>query len=176
MSESLEGMTPEAIAGLALLAKGLTSNPGTRERFLKMAKEAHPNMSIPEVDIPFRIDNAIADERGKREALENKIRENEVREEVRRKRDALKASKKLTDEDVVEVEKLMLEKGINNHETATEYMLAQRQSAKPTPFNGFGSQQVPKPDTKDFGGNIAQWARNEAAQTINDIRTGRIAV
>jgi len=174
---SLEGLSQEAIVGLAQIAKGLSDNPETRTGFLSLAKKADPSMSIPELDIANQITSAVAEERAKREALEAKIIERDARENVMNRRDALKKSKGLSDADVAEVEKIMVEKGISNHDTAAEFMVAQRQSAKPTPYQaGFGSHQKPQVDTKPYGGNIAQWARNEAANTISDIQSGRIKV
>lgn len=177
MDTSLEGLSQEAIIELAQIAKGLTDNPETRSSFLGLVKKTDPSMSIPELDIPERMYTVLAEERSKREALENKIMERDARDNVMNRREAIKKSKGLSDEDVAEVEKIMVEKGISNHDTAAEFMVAQRQSAKPTPFQaGYGSHQQPQIDTKPYGGNIAQWARNEAAATISDIKSGRIKV
>jgi len=177
MDVSLEGMTPEAISGLAMLAKGLSTNTETRRDFLALTKKANPALSIPEVDIPASVRADIDAEAKKREALEAKIAEAEARENVRARREELMKSKNLTDADMAEVEKLMVDKHIPSHETAAEFMLAQRQSAKPTPsVTGFGSHQVPNMDLKTFGGNMKQWGRAEAAKTLDDIRAGRIAV
>jgi hypothetical protein len=177
MDTSLEGLSQEAIVGLAQIAKGLSDNPDTRKSFLGLVKAADPSASIPELDISNQITSAVAEERSKREALENKIMERDARDNVINRREAIKKSKGLSDEDVAEVEKIMVEKGISNHDTAAEFMVAQRQSAKPTPFQaGYGSHQAPQVDTKPYGGNIAQWSRNEAANTIADIRAGRIKI
>lgn len=179
MSEvSLEGMSPEAIHGLAILAKGLSQNEKTRGEFLRLTKAANPSLSIPEVDIPASMNVAMEAEREERRKLEAKIAEQEARENVRARRDSLMKTKGLTDADMAEVEKLMVDKQIPSHETAAEFLLAQRQSAKPTPMTigNFGSHQAPSMDLKQFGGNISQWARNEAVSTLNDIRSGRIAV
>jgi hypothetical protein len=177
MGTSLEGLSQEAIIELAQVAKGLSDNSETRASFLGLVKKADPSMNIPELDIPVQMHAALQEERTKREALENKIMERDARDNVMNRREALKKSKGLSDEDVAEVEKIMVEKGISNHDTAAEFMVAQRQSAKPTPFQaGYGSHQAPQVDTKPYGGNMAQWARNEAASTISDIRNGRIKV
>jgi hypothetical protein len=179
MSEevSLEGMSPEAISGLALLAKGLSNNPETRNEFLKLTKKANPSMSIPEVDIPLSMDGLLAAERTEREKLEKELLKDRVERDVEKRRNNLKVLKGLSDADIAEVEKLMVDKNIASHETAADFYNMQKKSATPTPgFAGFGSQQVPKPETKDFGGNIANWARNEAAKTIHDIRSGAIKI
>ena len=173
---SLEGMSSESIAGLAMIAKGLSENPGTRNDFLKLTKAANPNLSIPEVDLPMQINHSMNAERAKIESLEREILKDRVERDVERRRSSLMESKGLSKDDVAEVEKLMIEKNIPSHETAADFYNMQRQTAKPTPYSGFGSQQAPKIDTKDFGGNIKQWARNEAAQTIQGIRSGAIKI
>lgn len=174
---SLEGMSPEAISGLALLAKGLTDNPDTRKDFLTLAKKGNPHMSIPEVDIPLHMNTALEAERAERMKLEKQILTDRVERDVEKRRENLKAAKGLSDADIAEVEKLMVDKNIANHETAADFLLMSRKSAQPTPsFTGYGSQQVPKPDLKEFGGNMAQWARDQAAKTIHEIRNGAIKV
>ena len=174
---SLEGMSQEAIIGLAQFAKGLMDSPETRKDTLLLAKRRDPSLNLPEIDIPLQMDDALKAERKKLEDLEKDILKERAERNVMERRAKLKVDHRLSDDDVAEVEKLMMEKGINSHETAAEFMVAQRQSAKPTPFqSGFGSHQKPEVDAKQFGGNIAQWSRNEAANTIADIRAGRIKV
>ena len=173
---SLEGMSQEAISGLAMIAKGLSDNPATRNDFLKLTKTANPHLAIPEVDLPLQINNSISAEREKIAALEKELLKDRVERDVERRRESLMENKGLNKADIAEVEKLMVEKNIASHETAADFYNMQRQSAKPTPFSGHGSHQMPKIEAKDFGGNIAQWARNEAAQTIHGIKTGVIKV
>lgn len=174
---SLEGMSADQINGLALLAKNLSDNPETRNDFLKMTKKANPSMSIPEVDIPLNMEAMLQTERTERGKLEKELLKDRVERDVEKRRASLMADKGLSEKDVGEVEKLMVEKGIASHETAADYYKMQQQSARPTPsFTGHGSHQLPKVDTKDFGGNMAQWSRNEAAKTIHDIRSGAIKV
>jgi len=173
---TLEGMSQESIAGLAMIAKGLSDNPDTRNQFLTLTKKANPHLAIPEVDLPFQINNAISDERKKRELLEQEMLKDRVERNVEKRRMDLKATKNLTDADIDEVEKLMVEKNISSHETAADFYNMQRQVAKPTPFSRMGSYELPKIDTKNFGGDIKQWARNQAAETIHGIRSGAIKV
>jgi hypothetical protein len=174
---SLEGMTPEVIASLAQLAKGLSDNPKTRTKFLELTKEANPDMSIPEIDVPRHFESALQKERDARTALERQILTESVERSVRERRANLKEKHGFKDSDITELETLMVDKGIQSHDTAAEFMMAQRKSATPTPsVTGMGSHQMPEVDTKQFGGNIQQWARSTAMQTINDIRSGAIKV
>lgn len=176
MSISLEGMSPEAISGLAMLAKGLSENPATRNDFLKMTKTANPGVSIPEIDIPNQINSKLEEERKKREELEAKILESEVRQTIRDRREGLMKSKGLTFDQIQEVEKMMTEKGIANHETAADFFLSQQRAATPTPSGGSSAMHaMPKPDLKDFGGNIKQYAVQEARNVIDELRGRRVA-
>ena len=174
---SLEGMSQEAIAGLALLAKGLSNNPDTRNKFLELTKQANPTMSIPEVDIPNSMNSLLTAERAEREKLEKELLKDRVERDVEKRRNNLKVVKGLSDTDIAEVEKLMVEKNIASHDTAADFYNMQRKSATPTPgFAGYGSHSVPKPELKDFGGDMKKWALNEAAKTIHEIRSGAIKV
>lgn len=169
---SLEGMTPEQIADLAALAKGLSDDPKTRPYFLNMMKARNPDLSIPEVDIPLQIDAAISPKLKKLEELEKKDQEREMRDMIRERRQKLMTTKGLKEEQVAEVEKLMVEKGISNHETAADFYLSQQNAATPTP-SSFSHPSMPKPDLKAMGGNINAWARNEATSALSDIIKNR---
>lgn len=169
---SLEGMTPEAIADLAALAKGLSENPRTRQNFLGLMKAADPNLSIPEIDIPSRIGAATKPYIDKLDAMEKKEAEREMRERIKERRQALVKNKGIAESEIPEIEKLMVEKGIQNHNTAAEYYLSQKQSAAPTPST-FSQPSIPRPDLKKMGLNINQWSRNEATNAIADIIKNR---
>jgi len=172
MAVSLEGMTPEAIADLAALAKGLTDNPKTRGMMLQAMKVADPNLSIPELDIPNRISSSVKPYVDKIERLEREGQERSMRDMVRERRENLVKNKGLSASDVAEVEKLMVEKGINNHDTAAEFFISQRNSAPPTP-SSFSQPALPRPDLKTMGLNINQWSRNEATNAIADLIKNR---
>jgi hypothetical protein len=174
MAVSLEGLTPEAIADLAALSKSLSDNPKTRGHFLNLLKHADPSMSIPEVDIPARVAAASQPYREKLAAMEAKQMERDVMDNIRERRQNLMDSKGLSKADVAEVEKLMVERGISNHETAADFLLSQRQAATPTPSTGgFSQPSMPKPDLKGMGVNLNAWARNTATSAVADIIKNR---
>jgi hypothetical protein len=172
MSVSLEGMTPEAIADLAALAKGLSENPKTRGQFLGMMKQADPNLSIPEVDIPARIGASVKPYVDKIAKLEREGQERAMRDMVNERRSKLVKNKGISESEIAEVEKLMVEKGIQNHDTAADFYLSQKQAAAPTP-SSFSQPSIPRPDLKTMGLNINQWSRNEATNAIADIIKNR---
>jgi hypothetical protein len=170
MTVSLEGMTPEAINELALAAKGMLDNPETRLEALGLYKKIRPESSIPEIDLPAQFNTALAEERTKREALENQIREDSVRREIEGQRAAVVA-KGIPADKVVEVEKLMTERGIMNYDTAADFYLSQQRLATPTApdtASRFHSQALPTMDTKPFGGSVKNWAKAEALQAFKD--------
>jgi hypothetical protein len=172
MPVSLEGMTPEAIADLAALAKGLSENPKTRGQFLGMMKQADPNLAIPEIDIPNRLSAAVKPHLEKIEKLEREGQERAMRDMVNERRSNLIKNKGVSEKDIPEIEKLMVEKGIQNHDTAAEFYLSQKNSAAPTP-SAFSQPSIPRPDLKKMGLNINQWSRNEATNAIADIIKNR---
>ena len=176
-NDILAGMDEATIRGLAETAKGLLDNKDTRSGFLQQVKRANPTLSIPEIDIPDSVSAQLAEERSKREALEARIRENDVRADIERKRQAIRG-KGIGESEVAEVEKLMVERGIANHDTAADFFLAQKRMATPTPPSGksYESLTLPKIDATQFGGNMRNWGKNTAADVFRQIRNGEVVV
>jgi len=173
MAISLEGMSEEAIKDLALLAKGLSENPKTRGRFLGIIKESDPTLSIPEIDIPLNIGAAVKPHIDRIAKLEREAGERDIKDNIRSRRDSLVKNKGIKESEIEAVEKLMVEKGISNHDTAADFFLSERKSAAPTPST-FSQPAIPKIDVKAMGGNINAWARGEATNAISDLIKGRV--
>lgn len=171
---SLEGMSPEAVQGLALLAKGLSEDPKTRTRMLQLAKERDPSMSIPEIDLPAQFNTALEEERVARKKIEDEMRDERTRQQIIQRRGDI-AKKGISESEIPEVEKLMTERGIVNHETAADFYLAQKKMAEPTPPPGmpYVPLELPKFDLKK--GNIRNQAKGIAAEILQGFRTGKIA-
>ena len=170
MAVSLEGMTPDQITELAIAAKGMLDNPATRERALRLHKEVRPDVNIPEIDLPHQFNTALAEERSKREALENRMREDDVRRDIEAKRSAM-IQKGIPADKVVDVERLMTERGIMNHDTAADFYLSQQKLATPTApdiASRYHSQQLPVIDSKPFGGSVKNWAKAEAMKAFQE--------
>ena len=160
---SLEDISLEQRDELALLAKQLAENPSTRKDFLRMTKKVKPDLPIPELEM--------------QDYTENKLREKDAREELNRRRQSL-ITKGLArdDADVEEIEKIMLQKNISNHETAAEYFDWMKQAAEPTP-SGYNPSAISKFDLSKYWKNPQMGARDEAAQALKDIRNvGRKAI
>jgi hypothetical protein len=174
-SVSLEGLSSEQIADLAVLAKAQLDSPQTRSYFLRNAKVVNPEVSIPEVDIPFQVQGLMAKSQEQINALQQQLNDERTMRDISQRRETLKSKHSLSDKDIAEVEKLMLEKQIVSHETAAEFYVSQRHSAQPTP-SLFAPNTLPKIDLKGSGmPNMNQWSRNEATNVINELR-GRIRV
>ena len=71
--------------------------------------------------------------------------------------------------DIEEIEKIMLEKGITNHESAAEYWQWMKQAAVPTP-SGYNPSPVAKFDLGKYYKNPTMAARDEAAKALSDLR------
>jgi hypothetical protein len=167
---SLENLSLEAQAELAALAKSLAEDPKTRKQFLQLTKQVRPDVPIPEIEIEERT-NAVLETANKRvESLEAKLRAKDAKEELERRRTNLR-TKQLADSDadIADIEKLMIEKGIANHETAAEYHSWMKQAAAPTP------SQFPQPvmsrfNTQDYMKNPVGAARDAAHAALAEFR------
>jgi hypothetical protein len=167
---SLENYSLEARDELAALSQQLAENPETRREFLKLTKRIKPDLTIPEIDMEERMTSVAASNEARVQELEAKLKQREAMDELERRRmDLRKKNLVADDEDVQAVEKLMLDKGITNHETAAEYHKWMKQSATPTP-TGYNPSPLNAFNLKDYWKNPQTAARNEAFKALNDLR------
>jgi hypothetical protein len=167
---SLEDLTPEARDELALLARQLAENPTTRKDMLRLTKRIKPDLPIPELEIEDYTRSAVDSANDRVAQLEARLREKEAMDELNSRRNKLKSKGLIDrDEDIEEVEKVMLEKGITNHEAAAEYWRWMQQSAAPTP-TGYNPSAINKFDLSKYWRNPIAGARDEAAKALNELR------
>lgn len=171
---SLEDLPIETLAQIAQLNNAMANNPATRTDYLKLIKRISPNTVIPELDAAAPIMTALAEERSKREALEAKIQADEIRRNIQEKRAKTAKEHKLTDDQMVEVEKLMTDNQIPNYDTAAQFYTMQRKAAVPTTHEVFnpGIQMPDENVWKPGIGNKAMLdkiARQQAYGALNEI-------
>lgn len=170
---SLEDISFEQRDELARLMKELADNPKTRKDILRLTKEVRPEMPIPELEIESNTRQAVEKAEQRVIELENKLRERDAREELARRRQALREKNLVSnDQDVDEVEKVMLEKNIANHEAAAEYWNWMKQSAAPTP-SGYNPTAISKFDLSSYWKNPQTAARNEAAKALAELQKSK---
>lgn len=167
---SLENLSVEAQAELAALAKTLAEDPKTRKQFLQLTKQVRPDVPIPEIEIEERTNQVLSEANKRVESLEAKLRQKEAKEALeKRRQDLVKKQLVQSEDEIKEVEKLMVEKGIANHETAAEYHQWMKQMSAPTP------SQFPQPvmsrfNTADFMKNPTGAARDAAHAALAEFR------
>lgn len=167
---SLENLSLEARDELAALAQTLAENPDTRKDFLRMTKKVKPDLPIPELDIEDYTQRAVSRSEDRVQALEAKLREKEAIEDLNNRRQNLMKKGLISNEsEVGDVEKIMLERGITNHETAAEYHQWMKQAAVPT-SSGYNPSAVKQFDLNKYWKNPVSAARNEALNALNDLR------
>jgi len=94
----------------------------TRKEILRLTKKVKPGLVIPELDIEEHTSSAVASANKRVEELEAKMREKEALADLESRRMKLIKNGLIQDEnEIEEVEKIMLDKGITNHEAAAEY-------------------------------------------------------
>lgn len=176
---NLEGLSEDQIATMASLYRSVVTNPETREMALVATKKAHPEMSIPELDVKeaIRAEMKTHNERLEAEVAERIRRDAEQR--VRDERAALR-DKGYSLDQVAAIEKIMMEKHIPSYAQAAEFFDLQNRVAEPTPSSAVESgstfQLPPSPleAMKKGRFGVRDWARNEATQALNDLRAGRV--
>lgn len=167
---SLEDMSFEQRDELALLMRQLAENPATRKDVLRLTKKLKPELPIPELDIEEHTQSAVSSANKRVEDLEAKLRERDAIQDLENRRNKLMKKGLIQNEsDIEEVEKVMLEKGITNHEAAAEYWQWMKQSAAPTP-SGYNPSAVAKFDLGKYYKNPVGAARDEAAKALNELR------
>ena len=167
---SLENLSVDARDELAALAQQLAENPSTRKEFLRMTKKVKPDLPIPELEIEDHTNTAVAAAEARVQSLENRLRERDAVEELQKRRNSLKQKGLAnSDDDIKGIEKIMLERGITNHETAAEYHEWMKQAATPTP-SGYNPQVIQKFDLNKYWKNPITAARNEAVNALQDLR------
>lgn len=160
----------------------LLNDPKTRAKALALVKEKRPNMPIPELDAAAEAKELVAAERAEREKLEAKIREEAITRDIKESRERVKKQYDLTDADVLEVEKIMLDKDapIANWDGAAKVFKASKQQATPTP-SVLTDRTLDMPDKAIWAGGIGnkvmldKIGMKEAVKAANEFRGGKAA-
>jgi hypothetical protein len=102
--------------------------------------------------------------------MKSQKREDDAVADLNKRRMSLIKKGLIRDESEIEqVEKIMLDKGITNHESAAEYWDWMKQSAVPTP-TGYNPSAVAKFDLGKYYKNPVMAARDEASKALNELR------
>jgi hypothetical protein len=148
----------------------LSDNPATRKEVLRLTKKIKPDLVIPELDIEETTTNAVGETRRELEAMRAELAQKRAEEDLERRRNSLiRKGYAASDEDVEEIEKVMLEKKIADHDTAAEYWQWMKQSAAPTP-TGYNPSAINKFDLSKYYKNPVGAARDEAAKALQELR------
>jgi hypothetical protein len=167
---SLENVSLEQRDELALLMKELADNPSTRKEVLRLTQKVRPNLSVPELEIEDYTEKKVSKAIDEVESLKAKLKEKEALDDLRDRREKLMKKGLIQNEsDIEEVEKLMLEKGMTNHETAAEYFQWMKQAAEPTP-TGYNPSPLKGFNLSEYWKNPVTGARTEAAKALQELR------
>ena len=170
---SLEDMSFEQRDQLALLMRELSDNPATRKDVLRLTKQIKPDLVIPELDIENTTKSYVDKLEQRLMERDAKDREQDaVRDLEARRNKLMKKGLVQNEDDIHEVEKVMLEKGITNHESAAEYWQWMKQSATPTP-TGYNPSAVSKFDLGKYYKNPVGAARDEASKALQELRQNK---
>lgn len=154
------------------LETGLYNHPEVGHQ-VKEAVEKAFGFTDPELATTRRYQKETQELRTKIESLESENQLKEIRNRVDGEKSAAQRKFKLSDDDMKEVSKLMVESGIGNYEKAADYYRLSKQAAKPTTDNIVEHSSLTLPGDVELFKNPAQWARKQAYQAINEIERNR---
>ena len=167
---SLESISLEARDELASLMQTLAESPDTREDILRLTKKVKPGLNIPEIDLKDSTNLALQQVRQENEQIRAELKSRDAQAALENRRKNLMKKGLASSEDEVDaIEKLMIEKGIPNHETAAEYHQFMKQAAKPTP-TGYNPSAVRQFDLGKFWKDPRGAAQQEAVKAFADLR------
>ena len=167
---SLEDISSDARDQLAALSQRLSEDPSTRKEFLRLTKRVNPNLPIPELDIEDRAMSMMSQADKRVQQMESKWAERDAIDRLKERRsNLLKNGFVKSEAEINEVERVMLDKGIMNHESAAEYNNWMKQAATPTP-NGYNPNPLKQFNMDAFRKDPVRAAREAAAEAMNEIR------
>lgn len=175
---SLEELTPNEVLGLASLTNQLASDPATRTEFLKMLKKKNPGMVIPEIDAAEAVHGEISKLKEENAKLREEFSNNELRRNIEGKRSDAMKRHRLTDDQMTEVEKLMVEKHLPDYDTAAEFFSMSQRIAPPTSVDTVANPDFTMPALETWKGGIGnktqldKIARSEAYKAWNEVNGG----
>lgn len=172
-------LTDDQIADMADIALMAQGNPKTRKKFLQTVKEANPNMPIPEIDEPARVEGIIAEERKQRENFEAEQRNRWLSQDLERERSDVASQFSLSADDMKAMEKMMTEKTLPaDYKWAAPLYKQQVEQSTPTTNSGMSylnlqSQLASNESLKGLMEDENSWARQQADAMINDFQRSR---
>ena len=176
--QSLENFTQAQLEESTRLFRTLLNSKDTRETVLRAIKKT-TGAAIPEIDARDAVSAEVAVERGERQKLEARLQERDIMERIEKERRKVKEQHGLSDADVAEVEKLMVDKEapIPSYAAAAKVYKASQQIAQPTPsLMAPKVWDMPEKDVWAPGiGNrqaLNKIALQEAYKAANEFRSG----
>lgn len=177
-ANSLENMTTEQLQESTRLLHTLLNSSDTREQTLRLIKKKTGN-AIAEIDAKDAVLAEVATERSERLKLEARLQERDIMDRIEKERARVKQSHNFTDADVLEVEKLMVDKDapIPSYAAAAKVFQASKQIAQPTTHQlKPNTWDMPEKDVWAAGiGNkqaLNKIALEEAYKASNEFRLG----
>lgn len=189
MANSLEDLSVDQLLQVAQrglnsenMLNGLYNDPATREDLLRLMKKQNPALTIPEIDAKDDVLGKVGDANKRVADLENKLAERDIRDRVTAEKNRVKNLYQLSDADMAEVEKLMIDEHepIPSYAAAAKVYVASRTQAVPT-SSSLSPPVFEMPDQNVWKGGIGnragldKIAMSEAYRALNEIKSGKVA-
>ena len=108
------------------------------------------------------------------QSLESKQMEKDIRSRIDSEKRQAQDRYKLSEDDMKEVSKLMVESGIGSYDKAADYYRLSQQAAKPTSDKIAEHSAMTLPGDAELFKDRAGWARREAYKALHEIEQNRV--
>jgi len=134
-----------------------------------LTKKIRPGLNVPELEIEDNTNSALQQMRAENEAIRAKLQQKEAVENLEKIRHNVVKKGLVSEDEIPEIEKLMLEKKIADHETAAEHFRWMKQAAVPTP-TGYNPSAIRQFDLGKYWKDPRGAAQQEAVRAFADLR------
>lgn len=172
-------LTDDQIADMADIALKAQGNPKTRKKFLQTVKEANPDMPIPEIDEPARVEGIIAEERKARESFEAEQRNRWLSQDLNRERAEIASKFGMSEDDMKAMEKMITDKALPaDYRWAAPLYKQQVEQSTPTQNAGMSylnlqGQLSANESLKGLMEDPDSWTRQMADSMVSDFQRSR---
>jgi len=132
------------------------------------------NVTDPQLAASRRHRAEVEELRTQLQTLESKTQEKEIRNRIDSDKSRAQQQYKLSDEEMQEVSKLMIESGIGSYEKAADYYRLSKQAAIPTSNKIAEHSSLTLPGDIELFKDRNAWARKEAYKAVNEIERNRV--
>lgn len=122
---------------VADFVESIYNDPSLAKEAKRLIKKKYPQIQIPDLDIEDSVDTRIKDLKKERDDEERAKKQKETEENLKKERTRVQKEYSFTDEAMKDLDKLMLDRGVDDYDVAATYLASKNpKPSEPTTGNG----------------------------------------